>query len=116
MDFTIEEALSIFANVYSVKEILFKFTELNLSYLRLSQRVSELSGGEKLRLNLIKKLSQRERLDFLVLYYPFQGLSVKDLENLSKFFRKLNLEGITILMRETHPLAPQMSDHVIKEF
>ncbi len=115
LDFTVKEALPLFEKVYTVKEILYKLIELNLSYLRLSQRLFELSGGEKLRLDIVKRLCQREKLDFLVLYFPFQGLSVKDLENLSQFFRKLNLEGITIFMREAHPLAPQMADKIIGE-
>ncbi|MGC9141333.1 MAG: hypothetical protein ACP5IN_03110 [Caldimicrobium sp.] len=114
LDFSVEEAFSLFSNVYTIKEILYTLIELNLSYLRLAQRFSELSGGEKLRVELARRLKKREKIDFLVLYFPFQGLSIRDLEDLSKFLRKLNLKGITIIMRETHPLASKISDQIIE--
>ena len=116
LDFTVEEALPLFKKVYTLNEIMQTLIELNLFYLRLSQRLSELSGGERLRVEIAKRLRKEEKLDILVLYFPFQGLSIRDLENLSKFFRKLNHKGITILMRETHPLAPLMSDQIIENF
>lgn len=117
LDFTVDEALPLFERIASIKEILYRLKELNLAYLKLSQKLSELSGGEKLRIALVKRLLiKREKPDFLILYFPFQGLSIRDLENLGSFFRKLNSEGITLLIRETHPFAPFMSDHIIKNY
>jgi len=113
LDFTVNEALELFSQIYNVKEKLYFLKDLRLGYLKLSQKISQLSGGEKLRVDLVKRLTKREGLEVLVLFYPFQGLSIKDLEELSHFFRKLNKRGLTILMRETHPFASLMSDHLI---
>ncbi len=113
LDFTFEEALELFGQVLQIKELLGGLKDLKLSYLKLSQDISELSGGERLRIEILRKLRKRSRIDFLALFYPFQGLSVLDLEELHHFFRRLNTSGVTILIRETHPLAIAFSDNII---
>jgi excinuclease ABC subunit A len=113
LDFTFEEALELFGQILPIKEILGWMRDLKLSYLKLSQKISELSGGERLRVELLRKLRNKSRIDFLTLFYPFQGLSVLDLEELHHFFRKLNTSGVTILIRETHPLAKTFSDNLV---
>jgi excinuclease ABC subunit A len=115
LDFTFEEALELFTQIFEIKEILGWLKELKLSYLKLSQSLPELSGGERLRIEILRNLRQRSKLDFLILFYPFQGLSILDLEELHRFFRKLNSHGLTILIRETHPLSKAFSDNIIEK-
>lgn len=113
LDFTFEEFFSLNLQQYKIKEILLALKDLKLSYLKLSQTLKELSGGEKFRLCLVKKLILREKIDFLFLFYPFQGLSLKELEELYNFFRKLNSLGITLILFEPHPLAIKFIDYQV---
>jgi excinuclease ABC subunit A len=90
-DFTIEEILSIFSGVYQIKEKVQLLKELNLSYLKLGQSIEELSGGERNRLFIAKKLLGNIKFDYLFLEYPLQGLHLEDIKyfaNWPKHFKK----------------------------
>lgn len=113
LDFSLEEALNLFSQIPKMREILLWAKDLKVDYLKLSQRLGELSGGEILRINLIRKLIGKEKFQICLLYYPFQGLSVKDLTELHHFLRKLNQISWTIIMRETHPLAEEFADYTL---
>ncbi|MFN3921150.1 MAG: hypothetical protein ACK4K4_01970 [Caldimicrobium sp.] len=113
LDFTFEEAFDLFTQHFKIKEIILWLKDLKLSYLKLCQTLKDLSGGEKFRLSLVKKLIQKEKVDFFFLYYPFQGLSLSDLDDLFNFFRKLNFQGITLVLYEPHPLAVELVDYKV---
>ncbi|MCS7199293.1 MAG: hypothetical protein NZ850_02970 [Caldimicrobium sp.] len=113
LDFTLEEALNLFTQIPKMQDLLLRLKDLKVSYLRLSQRLKELSGGERLRLNLIKKLFSKEKCEIYLLYYPFQGLSPGEWSNLHTLFRKLNQEDKTIVIVESHPLARGFVDWII---
>ncbi len=105
LDFTVEEMLSLFGNVYQIREKAQLLKELNLSYLKMGQGIEELSGGERNRLFIAKKLSEKNKVDYLFLEYPLQGLHLEDIKRFSSWLDTLKRKGITVLILETNPFA-----------
>ncbi len=114
LDFTVEEALSIFANILKIKEKLIHVNNLGLGYLKFSQEISELSGGEKVRLSLVKKLYSEKDFKYVFLEYPFQGLHLEDIKNFLNWMRILLEKDITFVILETNPLAILLADFIIE--
>lgn len=113
LDFSLKEALELFSQIPKVRDILSLVRDLKVDYLKLSQRLRELSGGELLRVNLVKTLIERKTNQIIVLTHPFQGLSIGELMELKKFLKKITEEGLTIMIREPHPLADKLADWII---
>lgn len=113
-DFTLDLAFPLFVNIYSIKEKILQLKELNLSYLKLAQNIRELSGGEKSRLFLAKKLSNNKDFNFLFLEFPLQGLHLKDIENFIKWLKHLKTKEKTIVILETNPLAIFLCNWIIE--
>ena len=114
LDFTIEELAPIFSNVFKIKEKILQLSNLGLGYLKLSQEVGELSGGEKVRLSLVKKIFSKSAVKYVFLEYPFQGLHLVDIENFIKWIKILLEKDITFIILETNPFAIYLADFIIE--
>ncbi len=105
LDFSVKEALEVFSSVYKVRKKLELANDLGLSYLRLSQELQSLSGGEFARLSVVRELSKKENIEYLFLSFPLQGLHLKDVEALIKWLENVLKMGITIVILEVNPLV-----------
>ncbi len=114
LDFTVEEAISVFANISKIKEKLLHIKDLGLGYLKLSQELGSISGGERIRLSLVKRLFSKKGLDFVFLEYPFQGLHLEDVKNFLKWMEFLLEKDVTFVILETNPIILLLSDFVIE--
>jgi len=113
-DLTIEEALSIFSNIHKIKEKVLLLKELNLSYLKLGQEVEELSGGEKNRLFIAKKLLDKTKFNYLFLEFPFQGLHLEDIKHFVNWLNTLKRKNITVTILDTNLLTLFLSEWIIE--
>lgn len=113
LEFSLKEALELLSQLPKIREILYLVREVKIDYLKLSQRLRELSGGELLRVNLIKILTESQGTEVLILTYPFQGLSIREIIDLTRFLKRISEKGLTIIIREPHPLAEKLSDWTI---
>jgi excinuclease ABC subunit A len=113
-DFTIEEILSIFSGVYQIKEKVQLLKELNLSYLKLGQSIEELSGGERNRLFIAKKLLGNIKFDYLFLEYPLQGLHLEDIKYFANWLNTLKRKDITIVILDTNLITLFLSEWIIE--
>jgi len=113
-DFTIEEILSIFSGVYQIKEKVQLLKELNLSYLKLGQSIEELSGGERNRLFIAKKLLGNIKFDYLFLEYPLQGLHLEDIKYFANCLNTLKRKNITIVILDTNLITLFLSEWIIE--
>ncbi|AEH23574.1 ABC transporter related protein [Thermodesulfobacterium geofontis OPF15] len=113
-DFTIEEILSIFSGVYQIKEKVQLLKELNLSYLKLGQSIEELSGGERNRLFIAKKLLGNIKFDYLFLEYPLQGLHLEDIKYFANWLNTLKRKNITIVILDTNLITLFLSEWIIE--
>lgn|GEM_PF-991735 len=114
LDFTIDEALQVFSNLPKVKERLIQATEIGLGYLKLSQEIQTLSGGEKTRLSLVKKLAEKRNAEYVFLEFPFEGLHLEDIKKLYRWIEKMVAKSTTFIILETNPLAVFLSDFLIE--
>jgi excinuclease ABC subunit A len=113
-DFTIEEILSIFSGVYQIKEKIQLLKELNLSYLKLGQSIEELSGGERNRLFIARKLLSNIKFDYLFLEYPLQGLHLEDIKYFANWLNTLKRKDITIVILDTNLITLFLSEWIIE--
>ncbi len=101
LDMTIEEALTLFAEVPAVAARLSLMVEVGLGYLQLGQPATTLSGGEAQRVKLAKELGRRGTGRTLYLLdEPTTGLHVADVVNLLKLLQRLVEAGNTVVMTE----------------
>jgi len=106
LDFTVGEIREAFPRLPKVQEICLLFDMAGLSYLRVSQSLRELSGGERIRVSLVRMLLEGKDADFLALFYPFQGLHLKDVERYYNFLDHLaKRKGLTIIAFDPSPVA-----------
>lgn len=113
-NFSIEEILPVFGNIYQIKERIHLLKELNLSYLKLGQSIDELSGGEKGRLSIAKKLFSNSKFEYLFLEFPLQGLHLEDLKYFVDWLKTLKEKRITVVFLETNFLALFLSEWIIE--
>ncbi|MDF2690816.1 MAG: excinuclease subunit [Gammaproteobacteria bacterium] len=101
LDMTVEEALLFFENVPHIAKKLETLTEVGLSYIRLGQRATTLSGGEAQRVKLSKELSKRSTGQTLyILDEPTTGLHFHDVKQLLAVLHRLRDQGNTIVIIE----------------
>lgn len=101
LDMTIEEALEFFKNIPTVAKKVETLMDVGLSYIRLGQNATTLSGGEAQRIKLAKELSKRDTGKTLyVLDEPTTGLHFFDIEQLMKVLQRLRDRGNTIVVIE----------------
>jgi excinuclease ABC subunit A len=101
LDMTIEDATVFFENIPVVAKKLQTLMDVGLSYIKLGQNATTLSGGEAQRVKLAKELSKRDTGKTLyVLDEPTTGLHFYDIEQLLKVLHRLRERGNTIVVIE----------------
>ena len=98
---SIEEALIFFSAIPSINKKLSTLQDVGLSYIKLGQRATTLSGGEAQRIKLSKELSRRDTGKTLyILDEPTTGLHFHDINQLLKVILRLRDKGNTIIIIE----------------
>ncbi len=114
LSLTIDEALSFFANIPSLKRKLTTICQVGLGYLELGQPSNTLSGGESQRLKISRELVKNSSGRTLyVLDEPTTGLHPYDIDKLLKVLRQLVDQGNTVLLIEHNPDVIRRADWII---
>lgn len=110
----ISEAVSFFADVPDILPKLLLMEEVGLSYLKLGQSITTLSGGEAQRLKLAKELGGKQKKHMVyILDEPTTGLHFQDIEKLLLIFRKLVDAGHTLYIIEHNTDIIRASDWMV---
>jgi excinuclease ABC subunit A len=111
---TVEDALAFFRNVPALQPKLQTLTDVGLSYVRLGQNATTLSGGEAQRVKLARELAKRSTGRTLyILDEPTTGLHFQDIEHLLHVLLRLRDEGNTIVVIEHNLDVIKTADWVI---
>nr|WP_147651466.1 excinuclease ABC subunit UvrA [Vulcaniibacterium gelatinicum] len=114
LEMTVEDALALFENVPAIARKLETLMDVGLSYIRLGQPATTLSGGEAQRVKLSKELSRRDTGRTLyILDEPTTGLHFHDIEHLLAVLHKLRDDGNTIVVIEHNLDVIKTADWVI---
>ena len=114
LDMTIEEASEFFTNIPVVAKKLDTLMDVGLTYIKLGQNATTLSGGEAQRVKLAKELSKRDTGKTLyVLDEPTTGLHFFDIEQLLKVLHRLRDHGNTVIVIEHNLDVIKTADWVI---
>jgi excinuclease ABC subunit A len=111
---TVEDALNLFEPVPSIARKLETLMDVGLSYVKLGQPATTLSGGEAQRVKLSKELSRRDTGRTLyILDEPTTGLHFHDIEHLLAVLHKLRDDGNTIVVIEHNLDVIKTADWVV---
>ena len=111
---TVEEALEFFENVPSIRRKLETLNDVGLSYIRLGQPSTTLSGGEAQRIKLATELSKRGTgKTIYVLDEPTTGLHFADVHKLIEILRRLSEGGNTVLVIEHNLDVIRTADYIL---
>ena len=114
LEFTVEDALEFFRNVPVLAKKLHTLMDVGLSYIRLGQNATTLSGGEAQRVKLAKELSKRDTGNTLyILDEPTTGLHFYDIEQLLAVLHRLRDKGNTVVVIEHNLDVIKTADWVI---
>jgi excinuclease ABC subunit A len=114
LDMTIEDALEVFKNIPVVARKLQTLMDVGLSYVRLGQSATTLSGGEAQRVKLAKELSKRSTGQTLyILDEPTTGLHFHDIAQLLSVLQTLRDEGNTVVVIEHNLDVIKTADWII---
>jgi len=114
LDMTVEEALEFFANLPKLKRKLQTLKDVGLSYIKLGQSSTTLSGGEAQRVKLATELSKRSTGDTVyVLDEPTTGLHSADVHKLIGVLDKLVEGGNTVIVIEHNLDVIKVADYII---
>ena len=114
LDMTVEEALEFFKNVPSVHRKIQTLYDVGLSYIKLGQPSTELSGGEAQRIKLATELSRRGTgKTIYVLDEPTTGLHFADVHKLVEILRRLSDSGNTVVVIEHNLDVIKTADYII---
>ena len=114
LDMTVEDAAEFFKNVPVVAKKLVTLMEVGLTYIRLGQNATTLSGGEAQRVKLAKELSKRDTGNTLyILDEPTTGLHFFDIEHLLHVLHRLRDRGNTVVVIEHNLDVIKTADWVI---
>jgi len=114
LDMTVEDAADYFKNVPVVSRKLVTLMDVGLSYVRLGQNATTLSGGEAQRVKLAKELSKRDTGSTLyILDEPTTGLHFYDIEHLLHVLHRLRDRGNTVVVIEHNLDVIKTADWVI---
>ena len=111
LDMTVEEALDFFADEKKVTRYLLLLQEVGLSYLKLGQTLSSLSGGESQRLKIATEL--RKKGNIYVMDEPTTGLHMNDIERFFQIVSKLVDAGNTVVIIEHNLDIIRRADWII---
>ena len=114
LEMTVEQALELFEPVPSIARKLETLLDVGLSYVKLGQSATTLSGGEAQRVKLSKELSRRDTGRTLyILDEPTTGLHFHDIEHLLAVLHKLRDDGNTIVVIEHNLDVIKTADWVV---
>jgi excinuclease ABC subunit A len=114
LDMTVEEALEFFKNVPTIQRKIQTLYDVGLSYIKLGQPSTELSGGEAQRIKLATELSKRGTgKTIYVLDEPTTGLHFADVHKLVEILRKLSDGGNTVVVIEHNLDVIKTADYII---
>ena len=114
LEMTIEEALKLFEPVPAIARKLETLVDVGLSYVKLGQSATTLSGGEAQRVKLSKELSRRDTGRTLyILDEPTTGLHFHDIEHLLGVLHRLRDEGNTVVVIEHNLDVIKTADQVV---
>ena len=114
LNMTVEEALDFFKNIPSIERKIQTLYDVGLSYLRLGQPSTELSGGEAQRIKLATELSRRGTgKTIYILDEPTTGLHFDDVDKLVKMLLRLRENGNTVVVIEHNLDVIKVADYII---
>ena len=114
LDMTVEEALEFFSNVSKIKHKLQTLNDVGLSYIKLGQSATTLSGGEAQRVKLASELQKKATGKTLfVLDEPTTGLHSDDVKKLIEVLQRLVEHGDTVLVIEHNLDVIKCADQII---
>ena len=114
LDMTVEEAVKFFENVPSISRKIETLNDVGLSYIRLGQPSTTLSGGEAQRIKLATELSKRSTgKTIYILDEPTTGLHFADVHKLIDILRRLTEGGNTVIVIEHNLDVIKTADYII---
>ncbi len=114
LDMTVEEALEFFSNIPKIKTKMQTLFDVGLSYIKLGQPSTTLSGGEAQRIKLASELSKRATgKTVYILDEPTTGLHIADVHKLVEILQRLVDTGNTIIVIEHNLDLIKTADHII---
>ena len=114
LNMTVEEAVDFFENVPSIRRKMETLRDVGLSYIRLGQPSTELSGGEAQRIKLATELSKRSTgKTVYILDEPTTGLHFADVHKLTEILRRLSGDGNTVIVIEHDLDVIKTADYII---
>ena len=114
LNMTVEEAVDFFGNVPSIRRKMETLRDVGLSYIRLGQPSTELSGGEAQRIKLATELSKRSTgKTVYILDEPTTGLHFADVHKLTEILRRLSGDGNTVIVIEHNLDVIKTADYII---
>jgi len=114
LDMTVEEAVKFFENVPSIRRKLETLNDVGLSYIKLGQPSTTLSGGEAQRIKLATELSKRSTgRTIYILDEPTTGLHFADVHKLTEILRRLAEGGNTVVVIEHNLDVIKTADYII---
>jgi len=114
LNMTVEEALQFFENVPSIRRKMETLYDVGLSYIRLGQPSTTLSGGEAQRIKLATELSKRSTgKTVYILDEPTTGLHFADVHKLTEILERLTADGNTVIVIEHNLDVIKTADYII---
>ena len=114
LNMTVEEAMHFFENVPSIRRKMETLYDVGLSYVRLGQPSTTLSGGEAQRIKLATELSKRSTgRTIYILDEPTTGLHFADVHKLTEILRRLAEDGNTVIVIEHNLDVIKTADYII---
>ena len=114
LDMTVEEALAFFENVPSIRRKIETLYDVGLSYIKLGQPSTTLSGGEAQRIKLATELSRRSTgKTIYILDEPTTGLHFADVHKLTEILQRLAEGGNTVVVIEHNLDVIKTADYII---
>ena len=114
LDMTVEDAVEFFENVPTIKRKIETLNDVGLSYIKLGQPSTELSGGEAQRIKLATELSKRSTgKTIYILDEPTTGLHFADVHKLVDILHKLTESGNTVVVIEHNLDVIKTADYII---
>ncbi len=114
LDMTVEDAYQFFDSVPTIKRKLKTLIDVGLSYIKVGQNATTLSGGEAQRVKLAKELSKKDTGKTIYIFdEPTTGLHIHDVDQLQKIIYKLRDKGNTIIVIEHNLDVIKTADWII---
>ncbi len=114
LNMTVEEALHFFENIPSIRRKMETLYDVGLSYIRLGQPSTQLSGGEAQRIKLATELSRRSTgKTIYILDEPTTGLHFADVQKLTEILHRLAADGNTVVVIEHNLDVIKTADYII---